>query len=209
MSTLYNRIAGHSIERLAAISDGIFGVAMTLLVLDLRAPVANSIHSEHELWTSIVALAPRLLTYMLSFLTAGIYWVAQQTQLNHLTRSDHRLTWGQIAFLFAVSILPFSTALLAQFIRYRVALLVYYANILVMGAVLLGCWEYALRAGLVKPEALPLVSNAFRRRVLIAQALYGFGFALCVINTYCSITFIVLVQLNYALAPPLSLPRKK
>jgi uncharacterized membrane protein len=58
MSTSYNRIAGQSVERLAALSDGIFAVAMTLLVLDLHAPVREVIHSEHDLWRVLAGLAP-------------------------------------------------------------------------------------------------------------------------------------------------------
>ena len=56
----YNRIAGQSVERLAALSDGVFAVAMTLLVLDLHTPVAAAIHGEHDLWRALVALSPRL-----------------------------------------------------------------------------------------------------------------------------------------------------
>lgn len=88
MTTPYNRIAGQSVERLAALSDGVFAVAMTLLVLDLRAPAAEAIHSEHDLWRALVELSPRLLMYLMSFMTLGIFWVGQQTQLNHLRRSD-------------------------------------------------------------------------------------------------------------------------
>jgi len=99
MGTAYDRIAGQSVERLAALSDGVFAVAMTLLVLDLRAPAREAIHSEHELWHALVALAPRLLIYMMSFLTLGIFWIGQQTQLNHLTRSHRSLSWIHIAFL--------------------------------------------------------------------------------------------------------------
>jgi uncharacterized membrane protein len=114
MTTSYNQIAGQSVERLAALSDGIFAVAMTLLVLDLRAPAAAAIHSEHDLWRALVALSPRLIMYMMSFMTLGIFWVGQQTQLNHLARSDRGLSWIHLAFLFLVSITPFSTALLAD-----------------------------------------------------------------------------------------------
>ena len=93
MTTAYNRIAGQSAERLAALSDGVFAVAMTLLVLDLRTPAADAIHSERDLWHALIELAPRLLMYMMSFMTLGIFWVGQQTQLNHLRRSSRSLTW--------------------------------------------------------------------------------------------------------------------
>src|SRR5437899_2116905 len=152
MSTSYNHLAGRSVERLAALSDGIFAVAMTLLVLDLRVPARASVHSQRELSGVLVALAPQLLVYMMSFLTLGIVWVGQQTQLNHLARSDRDLTWIHIAFLLAVCVTPFSTTLLAEYPRYRVALLTYWANILLPGIVLYGSWGYAIRGKLVKED---------------------------------------------------------
>ncbi len=60
MSPSYNRIAGQSVERLAALSDGIFAVAMTLLVLDLREPITEGIRSECDLRRAILVLAPRI-----------------------------------------------------------------------------------------------------------------------------------------------------
>ena len=114
MTTSYNRIAGQSVERLAALSDGVFAVAMTLLVLDLRIPASEVIHSEPDLWRALIALSPRLVMYLMSFLTLGIFWVGQQTQLNHLVRSERSLTWIHIAFLFAVTLTPFSTMLLGE-----------------------------------------------------------------------------------------------
>lgn len=203
MKTSYNRIAGQSVERLAALSDGIFAVAMTLLVLDLRVPVAEAVHSEHDLWRALVAFTPRFIMYLMSFLTLGIFWVGQQTQLNYLARSDRHLTWIHIAFLFAVSITPFSTTLLAEFPRYRIALLVYWADILLLGAVLYGSWGYAIRTRLVKDDMPAEVPAAICRRIVIGQSLYALGALLCVFNTYWSIAFIFLVQLNYAIAPRL------
>ena len=201
MDTAYDRIAGRSVERLAALSDGIFAVAMTLLVLDLHAPVAEAIHSERDLLHAIAALSPRLLMYVMSFLTLGIFWVGQQTQLNHLERSDRNLSWIHLAFLLAVTLTPFSTILLAEFKTYRTALLLYWANILALGAVLYASWGYATRKGLVKGDISPEVTAAICRRILVGQSLYAFGALLCVLNTYWSIAFIVLVQLNYAVAP--------
>jgi uncharacterized membrane protein len=203
MTRSYNQIAGQSAERLAALSDGIFAVAMTLLVLDLRVPAAEAIHSEHDLWRALVALSPRLAMYVMSFLTLGIFWVGQQTQLNHLTRSDRSLSWIHILFLFAVTVTPFSTMLLAEFIVYRLALIAYWLNILFLGSTLYLSWMCATEKGLVKDDLPREVPAAIKSRIMIAQTLYAFGALLCVISTYWSIGFIVLVQLNYAIAPRL------
>jgi len=203
VTTSYNRIAGQSVERLAALSDGVFAVAMTLLVLDLRVPATEAVHSEHELRRALVALSPRLVMYMMTFLTLGIFWVGQQTQLNHLARSDRSLSWIHLMFLFAVTLTPFSTMLLAEFPAYRLALIVNWLNILLLGTTLYFSWMCAIDKGLVKHDLPPEVPTAIKRRILIAQALYAFGALLCVFNTYWSIAFIVLVQLNYAVAPRL------
>ena len=200
MGTNYNQIAGQSVERLAALSDGLFAVAMTLLVLDLKAPAAEAIHGEGDLWRALAALAPRLLVYLMSFLTLGIFWVGQQTQLNLVARGDRNLSWIHLAFLFAVTLMPFSTGLMAEFIAYRVALLAYWANILLLGVVLFASWRYATAAGLVRDDAANDWQRWVERRIVIAQALYAFAL-LCVVSTYWSIAFIVLVQLNYAIAP--------
>ena len=201
MTTSYNRIAGQNAERLAALSDGVFAVAMTLLVLDLHAPAAEAIHSEHELWRALVPLAPQLFMYMMSFMTLGIFWVGQQTQLNHLRRSGRNLTWIHLGFLLVVTMTPFSTSLLAEHTEYRLALLVYWLNIFLLGAMLYWSWVCAIGSGLVKEDMPAHVSDAIKRRILIAQSLYAFGALLCFFNTYWSIAFIVLVQLNYVIAP--------
>ncbi len=107
MGARYNAIAGQSVERLAALSDGLFAVAMTLLVLDLKVPAAEAINTDQALLVALEALTPRLLIYLMSFLTLGIFWVGQQTQLSHFARSDRHLTWIHLAFLFAISLMPF------------------------------------------------------------------------------------------------------
>lgn len=199
----YNRIAGGSAERLAALSDGVFAVAMTLLVLDLRAPAVEAVHSERELIAALGDLAPRLLVWLLSFMTLGIFWVGQQTQLNFLARADRTLTWTHLAFLLAVSVMPFSTTLLAGFFAYRTALLLYWGNILLLGLLLLAAWRHAAAAGLLRPNAPEGIGGPVQRRIVVAQALYAIGAAACAIDTYWSIAIIVAVQLNYVLAPRL------
>ena len=188
-------------ERIAALSDGIFAVAMTLLVLDLHVPAAEAVHSEHDLRHVLIALAPRLIIFLMSIMTNGIFWVGQQTQLNYFARSDRNLAWIHIAFLCAVTLTPFTTSLLAEFIHYRTALLVYWSNIFLLGLILYWSWSYATRAHLLKDDLPPEVHPAVVRRIVIAQSLYAVGAALCFINTYYAIAAIVLVQLTYAIAP--------
>ena len=203
MTSLYNRIAGHSKERLAALSDGVFAFAMTVLVLDLRPPALASIHSEGQLINALLVLAPRLVPFVMSFMTLGIFWVGQQTQHDALSHTDRSYSWFHIAFLMAVCLLPFSTVLLAEFIAFRTALLVYWANLLLLGLLLLAGWYRAKWFGLVKKDAPADIDHAFVRRVVIAQALYAFGASLCVFSTWWSIGFIFAVQVNYVIAPRL------
>ena len=201
MRTLYNAIQGRSLERLAALSDGIFAVAMTLLVLDIHIPPAESIHSETGLCRALAAMAPQWIAYLMSFLTLGIFWAGQQTQFNNIREGSRDLTWIHLGFLFTITLMPLSTRLLAEFITYRMALVLYWLNILLPGVLLYFSWWYVTRSGLIKEETSKEIQGAICRRVLIAQSLYAFGALLCVVSNYLSIAFIVLVQLNYAIAP--------
>lgn len=197
----YNQFAGRSLDRIAALSDGLFAVAMTLIVLEVHVPLKAAVHSEHDLWLALAALAPRAVTYVLSFITLGIFWVGQQTQLDQLERGDRNLAWLHVAFLAVVAVMPFSTELLADFITFRTALLVYWANIFVIGVTLYVAWSYSMRAGLVKADTPAPILRAVRRRIVVAQLLYALGAGLCLANTYWSIGFIVTIQVYYAFAP--------
>ena len=195
----YHEVAGQSLDRLAALSDGIFAVAMTLLVLNLHVPESGALTSDHAVWELLAHLSPSLLAYGLSFLTLGIFWVGQQTQLHRFARSDRWLTWIHLAFLLAVTLMPFSTGLLAASITSRLALVVYWPNLLLLGIALLGGLRYAKRAGLVKEESAPELR--YERYILIAQALYAFAVVLCLISTYVSLALIILVQGVFGVAP--------
>jgi uncharacterized membrane protein len=200
---MYNRIAGQNLERIAALSDGLFAIAMTLIVLDIRVPPGTAVHGEADLGRALLALSPRIVMYLMSFLTLGIFWVGQQTQLNYLARADRDLAWIHIAFLAGVATMPFSTTLLAEFITYRTAMLVYWVNLLLLGLTLYGSWRHARHAGLIKADAPAGIDQAIERRIIIAQSLYALGVLFCVASTFFSIAFIFLVQLYYAIGPRL------
>ncbi|MEO8406703.1 MAG: TMEM175 family protein [Chitinophagaceae bacterium] len=199
---VYNRIAGQRLNRVEALSDGVFAIAMTLLVLELRIPVNDAIRSEADVWRIFVHLKAELLTYFLSFMTLGIFWVGQSVQFQYIVKSDRNLFWINILFLMLVSLLPFTTSFLARYIEYKAAIIVYWINILLLGIFIYINWIYVMKHNYAATEAgsIEAIDKALRKRVIVAQSLYAVGMLLCFISTYASIIFIILVQLNYAFA---------
>ena len=212
MPIIYHRFAGSSLGRLAALSDGVFAVAMTLLVLDLKPPSvppriqqpvwSGGTSSEHALLHGLSHdVAPRLLPYAMSFLTLGIFWVGQQTQLENFTRSTRQLTWIHLTFLLGVTLMPFSTGLLAEDTTYRLSMAVYWLNLFFLGLVLYISLVYAERAGLMSTETTKDMRAALRRRIVVYQCLYAVAALTCLINTYLAIGLLVALQLNAVIAP--------
>jgi uncharacterized membrane protein len=203
MRNHYNAFAGGDVGRIEALSDGIFAFAATVLVLDFRLPESVDIHSEAELLSALIASSHRLMPWLLSLITLGIFWIGQQTQLSHLARSNRDLTWLHLTFLAIITVLPFTTRLLADFLTYRTAFLIYWANIFLLGVAVYVTWVYAERAKLIREDAPPQLLGAFRRRVIIAQSLYAIGALVGLVSVPLGIALIILIQLNYALAPRL------
>lgn len=200
--------AERSVERLNTLSDGLFAVAMTLIVLNIHLPAHDAVHTENQLWWAVRAIAPQIVIFLMSFLTMGIFWIGQQAQLRYFKTADRNLSWIHLAFLAAIAGLPFTTHLLSEFITFRVALLIYWANISALGALLLISWTYAEHARLLVDDRPAGLSGAIVRRIVFAQALYAVGAALCVVNTYISLTVIVLLQIYFAIGPRLVLRRE-
>ena len=205
MTEPYNRLSGQSLDRLTSLSDGLFAVAMTLLVLDVRVPagLAASAATEHGLWDALLRLGPSFAAYLLSFTMLGTFWLAQHTLLTILGRCDRTLTWIHLGFLFVVSLLPFSTALLAHYVHLQLAVGVYWLNILLLGVML----EWSARYG--RSTLPPGDSQArarlstFRRRILVAQSLYTLAAAICLVNTVASVAALAVVQLCFIVSPRL------
>jgi uncharacterized membrane protein len=200
--SIYNLNAGRRVNRIEAISDGVFVVAFTLLVLDLKVPVAEGIHNEHDLMTAFSRLTPKLLIYFLGFMTLGIFWSGQAVPFTFIEKSNRHLNWISLFFLIFVSILPFRTAFLSEYIHFKFAIFIYWLNAFLLGVIIYFNWPYAYTQDFlsVTGEEKINVDKAILKRVITAQSLYFNGLLLCFLNTYLSIAFIILVQLNYALA---------
>ncbi len=204
MSRVYNQVAGRSVERLNALSDGVFAIAMTLLVLELHLPASEVIVSEAGLQQALRETAPAFAAYFLGFLTLGIFWMGQQALLARLERSDRTMSWLQIFFLSIVSLMPFATSVLAGHMGLRTAIGLYWVVLALLGLTLGLGLRHAVRNDLLgdDPQA---VAAPLGRRIAYAQALYAVGALLCLANPLLSVGFIFLVQLNFAVAPRIRL----
>ena len=98
--------------RMEAFSDGVFAIAITLLVLDLSVPQPGG-RVEHELLDQW----PLYAAYLVSFASVGAAWIAHSTVADHLERVDSVLLRLNLLLLFFVSVLPFPTKMLAEYIR--------------------------------------------------------------------------------------------
>jgi len=141
--------------RLEAFSDGVFAIAITLLVLDLAVPVTHV--SEQHLLDAIGDQWPGYLGYLVSFSTVGALWLGHNAITDYLDRADTTLLRLNLLLLFFVSFLPFPTRLLSEYITAdraeRVAVTFYGLTLLIAGALLSLFWRYALHARLVRPNA--------------------------------------------------------
>jgi uncharacterized membrane protein len=198
--TKYNNIAGQKLQRIEALSDGVFAICLTLLVLDIKVPISEAIKTESELIHSFILLTPKFLAYVLSFMTLGIFWVGHSTQLQFIDKSDKNVNWINLFFLLFVSLLPFTTAFLSEYIEFKFVILVYWLNLFLMGVFVYINWKYAYKKNYLSlPEDEAQHTNKLiSQRIITAQALYAFGALLCFINTYLSIAVIIMIQFNFA-----------
>ncbi len=130
-------------NRIEALSDGIFAIAMTLLVLELHVP-----ELPHDAPNVIVApalwkLLPKLATYGVSFISLGVFWVGHHNMYHAIRRADRTLLWLNILFFMFVSLLPFSASVLNAFPQTQIAPLLFGGNLTAIGWLLSLQWTYA------------------------------------------------------------------
>jgi uncharacterized membrane protein len=132
-----------AIHRIVALTDGVFAIVMTLLVLEISIPeiAQSSLHT--ELPGRLLALWPKLLSYIISFIILGIFWYLHHIAFHYIKRSDNGLVWLNILFLMFIALIPFSTALFGSYGTEQLALIIYAMNIILVSATRLIIWIYA------------------------------------------------------------------
>lgn len=135
------------VERLAAFTDGVIAIAITLLVLDIRLPRPAHGLDDAALVADLLAIWPQYFGYALSFLVIGNFWVSHTLRLRRLESVDPTLLWLNMLFLLVIGFVPFITSVLSENSG-RAATILYAATMIVASLLLTLVWRHALRRGL-------------------------------------------------------------
>jgi uncharacterized membrane protein len=180
-------------DRTEAISDGVFSVSLTLLILDVRPPEGSAA----DLMQGLASLGPRLGTFALSFAIVAYYWLVHHLIFESMRGVTIGAIWTNFLFLATIVMLPFSTAVLGRHPLAPVALAVYGANLAACTATLAGTWFVADRAELSEQVA-------GQRRYIVRRFAFQFlvslaGIACAFVAPTLALTIFVALPIVYAL----------
>ena len=142
MSDVTGDDVGHAYlgkNRIEALTDGIYAVAMTLLVIELKMPDAHTIHTHDELRHALFELLPKVGAWVISFVVLAMFWIGHHRLFQHVRVVDVKLLWRNILQLMLASLLPFSASLIGEHVAMREAQYVYNGNMILLA--LAGIWQ--------------------------------------------------------------------
>ncbi len=187
-------------ERINTLNDGVFAIIITLLAFELRVPQVP----EHDLGQAIWTMIPTILSYTITFVVLGIYWVGQHNMFLHIKRHDRTFMWLNILFLLIVAAMPFPAGLLIRYGQQQLAVVIYAATLAAAGLALNLIWWYASHdRRLVEKDIDPELVRFVHRRVLMAPVLYLLAIAASFISLTLAKVFFVVVAVLYILPNPL------
>jgi uncharacterized membrane protein len=161
---------GFGKNRIEALADGIFAVAMTLLVLDVKLAGDEIFNSDLALLTRLFSLEHTFVIYLISFIVLGMFWVAHHAHFHYIQYVDHTILWINIIFLFGVTAVPFATDLLGDYHHLRLPYVIYSLKILLLAGLLLLQILYLRR----HPElAQPELTADVARQIVVRTAIFA------------------------------------
>jgi uncharacterized membrane protein len=155
----------HDPARVLALSDGVFAIIITLLVLEVHVPELTQGHSLNE---ALRELRPSLIAFVISFILAGMYWVGHRDLFALIRRTDRGLVWLNILYLLPLCLLPFGAGLLGSYDQEPVALRIYGLLLVLIALMRVVIWLYATN----RPHLLWQRLDARQRRAGLAINLY-------------------------------------
>jgi uncharacterized membrane protein len=144
------------LHRSEALTDGIFAVAMTLLVIDLKVPEQSAVHSAAALAGALADLLPKAISWALSFFVLAMFWIGHHRAYAHLRRTDNTLLGLNLLQLAFVSLMPFSSALSGEYGTTVLSQAVFSANMAILGVSALCVLRYVHRHPELGSAPMPL-----------------------------------------------------
>jgi uncharacterized membrane protein len=190
--------AQHEIStiRLETLTDGIFAIAMTLLVFGLSIPDGTP---STQLLVKLSLLLPNVLSVIVSFVILGVVWVATHSQFQYIRRADHVLIWLNLSFLLCVTLVPFSAGVLGRYASQPIAVILYGSNLVVCLLFHYGMWRHATRGGnLVDANLDPGVVRMGTRLAWFAIIAYAVAISLAFVPEV-SVILYTLIPVPYIL----------
>lgn len=194
--------------RIEAFSDGVFAVAITLLVLGIGVPNMDDAPLGATLFEELVDQWPSYLGYAISFLQIGVMWANHHNRFRLIARPDHGLLFLNVLFLMCVAFIPFPTALLSEYLEgttaERTTAGVVYAGAMMLMAILFTLlWLYAASNRRLLDERLdPGMARAMTRRYVLGAFFYVLAFALAFVSLAASLALLVGLALVFILPEP-------
>ena len=195
--------------RLEAFSDGVFAIAMTLLVLDLKIPE----HSAEPLGPLLLSRWPSFVAYLNSFVTILVIWMNHHNLFTNIRRTNNFFMIANGLLLLTVTFLPFPTALAAEYYGHpgaTTAAALYAGTFVVMAVMFNILWRYAShRHRLIVAHVPAEEIAAVNRQYLVGPTVYGLAFVLAFIDVTASLAVTVALAIFYAITGSLSRERRK
>jgi uncharacterized membrane protein len=190
------------INRLEAFSDGVFAIAITLLVLELRLPQSTDTGEGGRLLTHLLELWPTYLAYITSFITIGIMWANHHAMFQIIRRTDRNLLMLNVILLMFITFFNFPTVVVAEYFQApdgRIAALFYSGTLFVIGIFFNVTWWYAARnPHLLDPQFDQGRSAALTRQYSIGTTLYLIAFVLAFFSVTASVGMCLLLAVFFA-----------
>ena len=185
-------------SRVEAISDGIFAIILTLLILEIKVPHINSHDSINELAESLLHLAPKFIAWVISFLTVAVIWVNHHRIFESLKNINHAIFWLNANLLLWVSFIPFPTALMGDYPNNKLAVSFFGIASFMMGiAFLLFRFYMWKNPGITKGFTKDELWLGVRNVIFFGPTLYLFGTATAWIHPFIAFGFYALVTIYY------------
>jgi uncharacterized membrane protein len=192
-------------NRVEALTDGVFAIVMTILVLELGVPIVTGETLHTELTGHLLAMWPEFLSYFVTFLMLGFMWSAHYYQFSNIRRSDSGLVWLNIIFLMFMSLLPFSTSLLGQHIYERVPVFIYGGNFIACMLMRYFQWTYATKNyRLVDSDISPVQVKQPKTMLLMGIGVCIVGMGLSFLSNIVSICVFAALMVFFIIRTTLS-----